>query len=277
MGQVNMKTVEARGARIPAIGLGTWELRGKDCSRLVAEAAKIGYRHFDTAQMYDNETEVGEGLHNSGLKRDDYFLTTKVWPSNFREKDFARAARESLTRLKHSEVDLLLLHWPSKDVPMAETLGALSKAKKEGLARHIGVSNFTVAMLDEANTISPEPLVCNQIELHPYLDGSKVIAACKKHGMAVVAYCPIARGRLTGDARLASIGKKYGKSAAQVSLRFLTQQGFVVIPRTSKVERLKENISIFDFELSATDMAEISALSNPSGRVVAVAHAPAWD
>jgi diketogulonate reductase-like aldo/keto reductase len=272
-----MQTVDAKGARIPIVGLGTWELRGDDCVRLIGEAAKLGYRHFDTAQAYQNEAEVAEGMRQSGLKREDCFLTTKIWPSNFKEADFARAVRESLTKMKLPHVDLLLMHWPSKEVPMAETLGALAKAKKDGLTKHIGVSNFTVAMLDEANAILPGQLVCNQVELHPYLDGSKVNAACKKHGMAVVAYCPIARGRLTGDTTLADIGRKYGKSAAQVSLRYLTQQGHVVIPRTSKVERLKENISIFDFDLSAADMQAIAGLPKPAGRVVAVAHAPAWD
>ncbi len=272
-----MQTVEAKGARIPLIGLGTWELRGDACSQLIKDAAKIGYRHFDTAQMYNNETEVGEGLKHSGLKRDEYFLTTKVWPTNFKEKDFATAARESLKRLGHDSVDLLLLHWPSKDVPMAETLGALKKAKTDGLAKNIGVSNFTIPLLDEANKILPGELVCDQVELHPYLDGTKLNAAIRKHGMAVVAYCPIARGRLVSDTTLADVGKKYGKSAAQVSLRYLTQQNFVVIPRTSKAERLKENFSIFDFELSDADMKTVAALSAPSGRVVAVAHAPAWD
>lgn len=272
-----MQTAEARGARIPLIGLGTWELRGTDCVRLIHEAAKIGYRHFDTAQMYNNETDVGEGLNTSGLKRGDYFLTTKVWPTNFKEKDFAVAARENLKRLNHDHVDLLLLHWPSKDVPLAETLGALKKAKTDGLTKHIGVSNFTIPLLEEANRILPGELVCDQVELHPYLDGAKLNAAIKKHGMAVVAYCPIARGRLVGDTTLADVGKKYGKSAAQVSLRYLTQQGFVVIPRTSKVERLKENFAIFDFNLSDADMKTIAELSKPSGRVVAVAHAPAWD
>lgn len=271
-----MQTADAKGAHIPIMGLGTWELRGPDCARLVHEAAKIGYRHFDTAQKYENEVEVGEGLQASGLKRNDYFLTTKIWPDLFREKDFARAARESLTRLKASEVDLLLLHWPSLDVPLAETLGALAQAKRDGLTRHVGVSNFTVALLDEANRISAEPLVCNQVELHPYLDGSKVVAACRKHGMAVVAFCPIARGRVAGDALLARIGKAHGKSAAQVSLRYLVQQGFVVIPRSSKVERLKENFDIFDFELSDAEMADIAGLLQPASRLVA-ARGPAWD
>ncbi len=271
-----MQTVNAKGARIPVVGLGTWELRGDDCVRLIKEAAKLGYRHFDTAQMYGNEVEVGEGVRQCGLKREECFVTTKIWPTNFKAADFARAARESLTRMKLDHVDLLLMHWPGKDVPLAETLDALSKAKKDGLTKHIGVSNFTVALLDEANKITSD-LVCNQVELHPYLDGSKVNAACEKYGMAVVAYCPIARGRLTGDTTLADIGKSYGKSAAQVSLRFLVQQGRVVIPRTSKVERLKENISIFDFELSDTHMKQIAGLSKPAGRVVAVAHAPTWD
>ncbi|HVX98233.1 MAG TPA: aldo/keto reductase [Pseudorhodoplanes sp.] len=271
-----MQTVEAKGARIPLVGLGTWELRGQDCVRLVQDAARLGYRHFDTAQKYGNEAEVGEGLRQSGLRRDDYFLTTKIWPDDFRAGDFARAARESLARLKLDHVDLLLLHWPSKEVPLAETLGALVQAKKDGLTRHIGVSNFTVALLEEALAGAPD-IVCNQIELHPYLDGSKITAACKKHGVAVVAYCPIARGRLTGDTVLADIGRRYGKSAAQVSLRYLVQQNYVVIPRTSKVERLKENMSIFDFALSDAEMKQIAALSKPGGRVVAVAHAPAWD
>jgi diketogulonate reductase-like aldo/keto reductase len=277
MGQVNMKIVEANGARIPAVGLGTWELRGDDCVRLINEAAKIGYRHFDTAQKYENEAAVGEGLLKCGLKRDEYFLTTKIWPEDFHAKDFARVARECLARLKHDHVDLLLLHWPSKSIPLAETLGALVQAKKDGLTKHIGLSNFTVPMLDEVAKLTSEPIVCDQIELHPYLDAKKITAACKKHGLAVVAYCPIARGRITGDALLADIGKKYHKSTAQVSLRYLVQQGYVVIPRTSKVERLRENIAIFDFELSDADMNAIAALSTPTGRVVANPLAPVWD
>jgi diketogulonate reductase-like aldo/keto reductase len=149
--------------------------------------------------------------------------------------------------------------------------------KKEGYTRHIGISNFTVALVDEAVKLSSEPIVTNQIEWHPYLDEEKVRAACKKHGIAVTAYCPIARGRAVGDEVLTRVGKKYGKTAGQVSLRWLVQKGAIVIPRTSKVERLSENMSIFDFELSAGDMAEVDALAKPAGRVVSVGWAPNWD
>ena len=273
-----MKFVEAAGMHMPAIGLGTWELRGADCVRLTQEAVKIGYRHFDTAQSYENEAEVAEGLRASGLPRNETFITTKIWPANHAPADFARAVKESLAKMKLDHVDLLLLHWPSKEVPLADTVGALCKVKKEGGARHVGVSNFTVALLDETMKHTSEPIACNQIEVHPYLDQSKVIAACKKHGIGVVAYSPVARGRLTDDGVLAAIGKRHGKSAAQVSLRFLVQRGLGVVPRTSKVERLKENFSIFDFELSDAEMKEIAGLAiSKAHRVVNIAVAPVWD
>jgi diketogulonate reductase-like aldo/keto reductase len=181
--------------------------------------------------------------------------------------------------LRLSEVDLLLLHWPNPQIPLAETLGALAKAKRDGLARHIGVSNFTVALIEQAVRETSEPLVCDQIECHPYLDQSKVIAACRRDELAVVAYSPIARGRARDDKVLARIGAAHGKTAAQVSLRFLVQQDIVVIPRTNKVERLMENAAIFDFALSAQEMAEIAALAHPGGRVVdwAFSGRPQWD
>jgi diketogulonate reductase-like aldo/keto reductase len=272
-----MKFVEAAGMHMPAIGLGTWELRGRDCVRLMQDAVKIGYRHFDTAQAYENEAEVGEGLHASGLQRNEAFVTTKIWPANHAPADFARSVKESLARLKLDYVDLLLLHWPSKEIPLADTIGALCKVKKEGGARNIGVSNFTVALLDEAVKHASEPIACNQIEVHPYLDQAKVLAACRRHGIGVVAYSPIARGRLTDDGVLDAIGKRHGKTAAQVSLRFLVQQGLGVVPRTSKVERLKENFTIFDFELPDAEMKEIGALSSKAHRVVNIAVAPVWD
>ena len=261
-------TVEAKGAKIPLLGLGTWELRGRTCARVVEQALKLGYRHVDTAEMYDNEREVGEGVRASGVKRNDIFLTTKIWPSHFAPRALERAARDCLVRLRLSEVDLLLLHWPNPQIPLAETLGALCKVKKDGLARHIGISNFTVALIDEATQIATEPLVCDQIECHPFLDQSKVIEACRDKGMAVVAYSPIARGNAGKDQILARIGAAHKKTAAQISLRFLVQQRIVVIPRTSKLERLSENAAIFDFELSAAEMAEIARLANPDGRLV---------
>jgi diketogulonate reductase-like aldo/keto reductase len=274
-----MPVVEANGARIPLLGLGTWDLRGRTCARVVEQALRLGYRHIDTAEMYDNEKEVGEGLRASGVKRDEVFVTTKVWPSHFAPRELERAAKDSLARLRLPDVDLLLLHWPNPQVPLSETLGALCKVKKAGMARHIGISNFTVALVEEATKLSTEPLVCNQFECHPFLDQSKVIAACKAHGMAVVAYSPIARGNAKNNALLARIGKAHGKTATQVCLRWLVQQEIVVIPRTSKVERLSENAAIFDFALSQDEMAEIAALARPGGRVVNYSYSgpPQWD
>jgi len=207
-------SVAAKGAKIPLLGLGTWDLRGRTCARMVEQALRLGYRHIDTAEMYDNECEVGEGLHASGVKRGDVFVTTKVWPSHFAPRDLERAARDSVSRLRLPELDLLLLHWPNPQIPLGDTLGALCKVKRDGLTRHIGVSNFTLKLLEEAVRLSTEPLICNQIECHPFLDQSKVIAACRKHDMAVVAYSPIARGGARNDKILARIGAARGKTAA---------------------------------------------------------------
>ena len=271
--------VEAGGARIPLLGLGTWELRGNVCVRAVEQALRLGYRHVDTAELYDNEAAVGEGLRASGISRGEVFVTTKIWPAHFAPGDLQRAARACLTRLKLSAVDLLLLHWPNPQIPIAETLAALARVKREGLTRHIGISNFTVAQLEQAVRASSEPLVCDQIECHPFLDQTKVIAACRRHGMAVVAYSPLARGNAVADKVLGRIGAAHGKTAAQVSLRYLVQQHIVVIPRTAKVERLKENAAIFDFVLSNKEMAEIAALAHRRSRVVDWAYSGTqkWD
>ena len=271
--------VEAHGARIPLVGLGTWELRGRACARVVEQALQLGYRHIDTAELYDNEREVGEGLRAADIGRDEVFITTKVWPSHFAPRDLERAARDSLSRLRLRELDLLLLHWPNPQIPLADTLGALCKVKRAGLARHIGVSNFTVALIEEAVKLTDEPLVCNQIEVHPFIDQSKVIAACRRHRMATVAYSPVARGGVSRHKVLTRIGKTHGKSAVQVSLRFLVQRGIAVIPRTSHLERLSENLAIFDFELSEAEMAEIARLARRDGRIVDYAYSgsPQWD
>jgi 2,5-diketo-D-gluconate reductase B len=270
--------VSAQGARIPLLGLGTWDLRGRVCADMVAAALRLGYRHIDTAEMYDNERFVGEGLKASGVPRGEVFLTTKIWPSHFAAPDLARAARECLSRLGVSEVDLLLLHWPNPQLPLPETIGALCKAKRDGLARHIGVSNFNVALIEEAWKAASEPLVCDQVECHPYLDQSKVIAACRRRAMAVVAYSPIAQGNARNDNVLKRIGATHKKTAAQVCLRFLVQQEIAVIPRTSKTARLTENAGIFDFALGDTEMAEISALAHRGGRLIPAGFGrPNWD
>jgi 2,5-diketo-D-gluconate reductase B len=269
--------VEASGARIPLVGLGTWDLRGRTCARIVEQAIGLGYRHIDTAAMYGNEAEVGEGLRASSIPREEVFITTKVWQSDLRARDFERSTRNSLANLKLPYVDLLLIHWPNPSIPLKETIGALCRMKREGLARHIGVSNFTVALIEEAARYATELLVNNQIECHPYLDQSKVTAASRSRGMAVTAYSPIARGQVKGDALLARIGRAHGKSAAQVCLRYLVQQDIAVIPRTSRPERLKENLAIFDFVLAPAEMTEIAGLANSRGRIVEWGGAPEWD
>jgi 2,5-diketo-D-gluconate reductase B len=272
-----MQFIEAKGARIPAIGLGTWELRGRTCARLVEQALRLGYRHIDTAQAYDNEREVGEALRASGVARAEVFVTTKVWTSHFAPHDLERSVKESLNKLRLTEVDLLLLHWPNPRVPLSETLDALARVRKLGMTRHIGVSNFTVALLEQAIDKCPAPLVCNQVEFHPYLDQTKVREACARHDVALVAYSPIAKGRVRKDEVLAGIGLAHGKSAAQVCLRWLVQQKAAAIPRTSRLERLSENFEIFDFELSDAEMAAISAMGRRDGRLTDFGFSPKWD
>jgi 2,5-diketo-D-gluconate reductase B len=269
--------VTSGGAGIPAIGLGTWDLRGRTCARMVELALRLGYRHIDTAEMYDNEREVGEGLRASGVSRDDVFITTKVWPDHLAPADLERATKESLARLRLSNVDLLLIHWPNPRISLAETIAAMCRMKLVGFTRHIGVSNFTVPLIEAAARLATEPLVTNQIEWHPYLDQSKVVAACRRHAISVTAYSPIARGRAGNDPKLRGIGLRHCKTPGQVSLRFLVQEGAIVIPRTSKRERLEENMGIFDFELDPTEMDEIRGVALKGTRVVDWSGAPNWD
>lgn len=271
------ETAPANGANIPLLGLGTWDIRGDVCRRIVEQALRLGYRHIDTATAYENEREVGDGIRKSGIPREQIHVTTKVWYTNLSPADVLRSARESLARLKLEYVDLLLIHWPNSSVPLDQSIAALCKAKRDGMAKNIGISNFTTALIDQAVRYSTEPLATNQVEMHPYLDQSKVMAACKANGISVTAYSPIVRGRAGDDPVLIKIGKAHKKSAAQVCLRFLVQQGVIVIPRTSKVERLSENSEIFDFELSPAEMKEIHGLAKPDGRVVNPSWAPEWD
>jgi diketogulonate reductase-like aldo/keto reductase len=272
-----MQFVEANGARIPAIGLGVMTLKEETCIKAVDAALRMGYRHVDTAQMYGNERETGEGLRASGVPREQVFVTTKVWHDRQRAGDFERSVDESLGRLGLSYVDLLLIHWPNKDVPLAESIGALCRTKRDGRAKHIGVANFTVALIDEAAKLAGEPLVTNQIEVHPFIDRSKVIAASRRHGLSITAYCPVARGAAPGDEVLARIGAVHGKSPAQVSLRYLVQQGIIPIPRSSNPQHLADNLAVFDFALSEAEMAELARLKSANKRIVSPPHAPQWD
>lgn len=264
-----MHVINANGAAIPALGLGTWTLHDDLCAELVAAALGIGYRHVDTAAMYGNETEVGGGLRAAGIRREDIFLTTKVWYTNIAPGDLERSVEASLQRLDVDYVDLVLIHWPNPGIPLDRSIGALNAVRRSGLARHIGVSNFSPKLLREAVGFSDAPLVCNQVEHHPYLDQSKVLAACRSAGMAMVSYCPLFRGGdLFEEPAVTAAAARHGKSPGQVVLRWHVQQeGVAAIPRTTKKERLAENFAVFDFALSTGEMAAISALAGANLRL----------
>lgn len=270
--------VQAKDAQIPALGFGTFRLSNDEAERLVAHALELGYRHLDTAQGYRNEAGVGRGLKAAGLAREDVFLTTKLSPDAFEPEALLRAADERLELLGVSHVDLLLLHWPNPAVPLSETLAALAQVRAAGKTKHIGVSNFPSKLLREAIRLSRAPLVTDQVEYHPYLSQETLLNVLRQESMALTAYSPLAKGRVSEDAILQEIAAGHGKTAAQVTLRWLLQQPQVVaIPKTSSEARAAENFDIFDFELSEDEMARISGLARPDGRIVNPAQAPDWD
>jgi 2,5-diketo-D-gluconate reductase B len=256
----------AHGAQIPALGFGTSPMTGGLSADTVVAALHAGYRHIDTAWKYGTERAVGEAMRASGVPRGEIFLTTKVSHEYLRADDFARSVDESLAALKVDYVDLLLVHWPNPDIPLAETMPALAKSKRQGLARHIGVANFNIALLDQAIELCPEPLAALQAEYHPYLDQARLLNEVRRRGMVFIAYCPLGRGRLFGDPVLAEIATARGRSIAQIALRWLMQQNVAAIPRSSKPQRIADNFKVFDFTLSDDEMARISALKRPGGR-----------
>ena len=271
-------TLAAHGAKMPVVGYGTMELPDHP-AELVAAAIENGYRLIDTARKYGTEERVGEGIRASGIARAELWVTTKVTELDAHEADFLRSAETSLKALGLDYVDLLLVHWPQPKVPFAETLGALAKAKRRGLTRHIGVSNFTLAMLEEAVHVCPEPLITNQIEYHAYLPQDRMLAALKRHGMILTAYCPVARGKLLEDPVVGAIAKAHGKSIAQICLRWLIQQPMVAaVPRALEETHIAENLDVFDFSLSEDDMRRISALRSRHVRIAdPPERAPKWD
>jgi len=273
----SIPTLFAHGAEMPAIGLGTSSLG--NCGEIVATALKLGYRHIDTAWKYGTERGVGEGVRASGLQREEIFLTTKVSHEYLRTDDFTRSVDESLRNLGVDYVDLLMVHWPNPDIALTEPIAALAKAKRQGLARHIGVANFNIALLDEAIRLCPEPLVTLQAEYHAHLDQAKLVEACRQRGLIFTAYCPLGRGRLLHDPVLADIAAHKGRSLAQIALRWLIQQGNIIpIPRSSNAKRMAENLNVFDFSLTADEMKRIAALKRPDGRIADPSgRAPAWD
>lgn len=270
--------VRADADSIPALGLGTWELRGRTARRVVDAALELGYRHLDTAQAYGNEAEIGRSVESSGVPRDELFLVTKVWPDRYAPERFSASVEESLRRLRVDRVDLLLLHWPVfEDTSLEETVEALAEVRAAGRARHVGVSNFTLELLDRALAASPFPLVVNQVEYHPYLDQGRLLGGLWERGVVLTAYSPLAKGRVPHDPTLRRIGERHGATAAQVALSWLLRQGVAAIPRTSRPRRLAENLDALELELSEEEVRRIDELARPDGRVLNPDWAPNWD
>jgi diketogulonate reductase-like aldo/keto reductase len=271
--------ITAHGAQIPALGFGTSPQTGALAAEEVVAALKAGYRHIDTARKYGTERQVGEAIRASGVPRKDIFLVTKVSHEYLHAYDFARSVDDSLKELNVDYVDLLMVHWPNPDIPLSETMPALAKAKRHGLARHVGVANFNIALLDQALKLCSEPLVALQAEFHPYLDQGKLHTAAKARGLAFVGYCPLGRGRMFQDPVLAEMAKARGKSVAQMALRWSVQMGVIPIPRSSKPSRIADNFQVFDFTLNDAEMARITALRRADGRIATPVErvAGGWD
>jgi 2,5-diketo-D-gluconate reductase B len=248
-----------QGVAIPRLGFGTWQMGGREAREGVRDALAIGYRHIDTAQLYRNEAEVGAGIADSGVDRDDIWVTTKIMPSDFEPARLKAAAAASLRALGLEQVDLLLLHWPSGTVPLEDTLAALHEVQEEGGTRHIGVSNFSAALLERS--LGLVPLLADQVEYHPFNEQDAVLEVARERDLTLTAYSPLDQGAVARSRELAAIGEQYGKSASQVALRWLLDQpNLTVIPKTSSHDRRVENFDVFDFTLSDADRERIAAL-----------------
>lgn len=271
------RVATASGAAIPAIGYGTGGMRSTTVETILT-ALGSGYRHIDTARKYGTEESVGEALRQSGLARDEVFVTTKVSHEDLAPADFERSTTQSLTALGIDQADLLMVHWPLPTMDLPATIGALAQMKRRGFTRHIGVANFNLTLLEEAIRLSPEPLTALQAEFHPLLDQSRMIAACRRHGLAFISYCPLARGRILDERLLLDIAAAHGKSVPQVALRWLIDhEGVCAIPSSGSVERVAANIDIFDFALTADERRRIDGVAKPDGRLVnPKGRAPDW-
>ena len=269
------RTLTVQGTEVPKVGFGTWQVTVRDAVEGVQDALALGYRHIDTARMYDNEAEVGEGLKASGVDRAEVFLTTKLWTSDFTRDRVVAATEDSLRKLQTDYVDLLLLHWPNPDVPVAEPVGAMAELRERGLIRHLGLSNHPSALVEEA--LRHGPVFANQVELHPYLAQPVLLRQAREHDLLLEAYSPFAHGKLLDDPVLAEIGEAHGRSAGQVALRWLLDQPQVcVLPKASSHERRAQNIEIFDFELSEEQRNEVARLERGL-RTANPSFAPEWD
>lgn len=253
-----MDHVVAQGVRIPALGLGTYKLRGNEGLRSIEKALEIGYRHIDTAQMYNNEEEVGKAVRQSGVDREDVFITTKILRRNLEYDDVLSSVNGSLRKLGMDYADLLLIHAPSSSVPIEESVRAMNELQDEGKVENIGVSNFSVRQTQEAIEASETPIITNQVKYHPFYSQNEILDFCIENDVMLTAYTPLANGRVIGHDTLSEIGEKYGKTGPQVALRWLVQQENVsTIPKASSEEHLRENIDIFDFELTRQEMQTI--------------------
>lgn len=253
--------VTIKGTKVPALGFGTWQLKGEACERAVAHALSVGYRHIDTAEMYANERDVGRAMMRSKVRREDIFLVSKVWKTNFAHSETLRAVNASLDKLRVDYIDLMLMHWPAEDdTPHSETLSALVQLQNEGAIRHIGVSNFSPTQVRDA--AKHATVFCNQIPYHPYQLQPKLLEQAEKMDYLITAYRPLERGRVLDDPVLQEIGAAHGKNPAQVALRWLIQQPKVcAIPRSSSDEHIASNFDIFDFELNDEEMKRIFNIS----------------
>ena len=248
------------------MGFGTYKLQGNACFSATQAAINAGYRHIDTAMVYDNEAAVGRAIAASGSDRADLFLTSKVkgYPDYLTESGCKSAVRDSFERLGSAPIDLLLVHWWNPQSDMAETFSALNDLRDDGYIRHIGVSNFSPSQLREAIAASDSPILTNQIEYHPYRNRNELLRVCHEEGVLVTAYSPLAAGALVDDPLLTSIGDHHGKSAPQIAIRWLIQQeGVLTIPKASSAEHIQENAAVFDFNLSPDEMQRIRDLRGP--------------
>lgn len=264
---------------IPPIGFGTFRLKGQQVFDAVTSALALGYRHIDTAVLYDNEVEVGRAIARSGVPREEIFLTTKIWFDRLKGDGPIESLRESLQRLAVEQVDLALIHWPSPkdEVPMEEYIASLNRARELGLTRHIGVSNFTKAHTDRAMACpGGEHLITNQIEVHPYLANRKLVEHCQQRGLQVTGYMSLAVGKVNDDPVLQEIAAQHNATAAQVALAWVASRDIVVIPSSTKPEHQKSNLAAMDLKLSAEEIARINRL-DCNQRIANPEFAPEWD
>jgi 2,5-diketo-D-gluconate reductase B len=248
------------GDEIPVIGFGTYTLQGSEGIKAIETAIELGYRHIDTAENYNNQREVARAISNSNIDREELFITSKVSYEHLKYDDLKRACDQTLQELKVEFLDLYLIHWPNRSIPLQESLEAMLELKAEGKIRNLGVSNFTIGHLEEVRDITDQVTI-NQVEFHPYLNQRELLQYCQDHQINLTAYSPIARGKILGDPVIKEIAREMGKNEAQVTLRWMIQKGIIVIPRSRKEEHIRSNFELFDWQLSTEQMEKIEEIN----------------